>query len=103
MDFKTWNKQKSQYDDMKKKAEKAKKFADDISKEDADDMEKKFDKLKNKNESELMQEMLKTASDLKKQGKLSKGELEEFYSRAKGFLNQQQLDKLKKLLKMLGV
>ncbi|HKL93866.1 MAG TPA: hypothetical protein VJZ69_01120 [Clostridia bacterium] len=85
-----------------KTAEKAE-FKQSTNSADNADIEEKINSYKGKSEDDLMKEMLSTASKLKGEGKLKASDVEEFYEKAKGFLNAEQLAKLRSLIKMLGV
>lgn len=120
MDFKSWKAQnnnsdsskdadkvKSNSQQSKSSAAKGKKeyeFVDEkINPADKAAIDEKINSYKNKSEDELTQELLATAAKLKGDGKLSKKDVDEFYEKAKGFLNEEQLAKLQSLIKMLGV
>lgn len=60
-------------------------------------------KYMGKSENDLMSEFASTAAKMKAEGKLNKKEIDEFYNKIKGFLNEEQLEKLKSLIKMLEV
>lgn len=63
--------------------------------------EEKFNEYQGRSEDELTAELLKTAAEMKKEGKLNVSELEAFCSRASAFLSEEQLSKMRALIGML--
>lgn len=104
MDFKSWKKQNpGSVNKNKKIKEDFEKFSDNLNDDDKAKIEQDFSNYANKSEDELMQDALQTAGRLKMEGKLTQQEVDNFYNSAKSFMNPQQLAKLEKILKMLGV
>ncbi|MDD4840119.1 MAG: hypothetical protein PHE93_05595 [Clostridia bacterium] len=116
MDFKSWkdNNNSKQSESSNNKSDNATsknnsnsqgfgKANPNISGEEKIKIEEKLNEYKGKSEDDLMKELFSTASKLKGEGKLKPSDMEEFYNKSKGFLNAEQLEKLRNLIKMLGV
>lgn len=54
-----------------------------------------------KSQHELMQELLSTSSRMKQNGELSGADLDNFYSKVQGFLNEEQRQRMKSLIETL--
>ena len=54
-----------------------------------------------KSQQELMQELLSTSSRMKQSGELSSADLDDFYNKVQGFLNEEQKQRMKSLIETL--
>ncbi len=54
-----------------------------------------------KSQQELMQELLSTSSRMKQSGELSGADLDDFYNKVQGFLNEEQRQRMKSLIETL--
>ena len=67
----------------------------------AENMQAKINEYAGKSQSELMQELLSTANRMKGEGTLNSKDLDDFYSRASVFLNDEQKERMRTLIDML--
>jgi hypothetical protein len=85
-------------DELQKSAEKIQQTADDEQRRLAEDYMKKYG---NKDESELMEELVSKVRKSKAQGSFSNTDLDKFANSVKGFLNPEQQKKLESIIKTL--
>ncbi|MBQ9276726.1 MAG: hypothetical protein IJ226_03935 [Clostridia bacterium] len=54
-----------------------------------------------KSQQELMQELMSTSARMKQNGELTSADLDNFYSKVQGFLNEEQRQRMKSLIETL--
>ena len=67
----------------------------------SDNWQDKLGEYANKSQDELMGELLATANRMKGAGTLTARELDDFYGRVEGFLNDEQKARMRSLIEML--
>ena len=64
-------------------------------------LQDKINEYAGKSQDELMSELLSTANRMKGAGTLTARELDEFYDKVSGFLNEEQRARMRSLIEML--
>lgn len=66
-----------------------------------DDLQSKINEFAGKSQEELMSELFASANLLKGEGRLTARDLDEFYGKVSGFLNEEQKARMRSLIEAL--